>query len=124
MKNRFFGEGGRFISDILEMSESFNLKGYIVTVDIEKSFDSLGHSFILACLKKYGYGNEFIKWIKVLLECQKSCIIKVLCYLQFFKNIKFVRINSSLIQYYQQKMRILKWNDVLLFEFTLFSAIL
>ena len=61
MKNRFIGEGGRLISDILGMSESLNLKGYIVTVDIEKAFDSLSHSFLLACLKKYGYGNDFIK---------------------------------------------------------------
>ena len=43
------------------MSESLNLKGYIVTVDIEKAFDSLSHSFLLACLKKYGYWNDFIK---------------------------------------------------------------
>ena len=41
------------------MNESLNLKDYIV--DIEKSFDSLGHSFLLACLKKYGYWNDFIK---------------------------------------------------------------
>ena len=75
MKNRFIGEGGRLISDILEMSESLNLKGYIVTVDIEKAFDSLSHSFLLACLKKYGYGNDFIKWVEMLLECQESCII-------------------------------------------------
>ena len=40
VKNRFIGEGGRLISDILGMSESLNLKGYIVTVDIEKAFDS------------------------------------------------------------------------------------
>ena len=52
-----------------------NLKGYIVTVDIEKAFDSLSHSFLLACLKKYGYGNDFIKWVEILLECQESCII-------------------------------------------------
>ena len=32
------------------MSESFNLKGYIVTIDYEKEFDSLSHSFLLACL--------------------------------------------------------------------------
>ena len=51
------------------MSESLNLKGYIVTVDIEKSFDSLSHSFLLACLKKYGY-KMTIKWVEVLLECQ------------------------------------------------------
>ena len=61
MKNRFIGERGRLISDILEMNESLNLKDYIVSVDTEKSFDSLSHSFLLACLKKYGYGNDFIK---------------------------------------------------------------
>ena len=73
VKNRFIGEGGRLISDILGMSESLNLKGYIVTVDIEKAFDSLSHSFLLACLKKYGY--DFIKWVEMLLDCQESCII-------------------------------------------------
>ena len=52
MKNRFIGEGRRFISDILEMGESLNLKGYIVTVDIEKALDSLSHSFLVAYLKK------------------------------------------------------------------------
>ena len=46
VKKRFIGERGRFISDILEMKESLNLKSYIVTVDIEKAFDSLS-------LKKY-----------------------------------------------------------------------
>ena len=63
MKNRFIGQGGRLISDILEMSESLNFKGHIVTVDIEKAFDSLSHSFSLACLKNYGYRNDFIKWV-------------------------------------------------------------
>ena len=72
MKNRFTGEGGRLISDKLEMNESLDLKGYIVTVHIEKAFDSLSHSFLLACFKKYGYENDFIK---MLLECQQSCII-------------------------------------------------
>ena len=51
VKNRFIGEGERLISDILEMSEGLNLKGYIVTADTEKGFDSLSHSFLLACLK-------------------------------------------------------------------------
>ena len=50
VKNRFIGEWGRLISDILEMSERFNLEGYIVTVDIEKAFDSLSCSFLFVCL--------------------------------------------------------------------------
>ena len=75
MKNRFIGEGGRLISDILEMSESLSLKNYIVTVDIEKASYSLSHSFLLVCLKKYGYKNDFIKWVEIVLECQEFCII-------------------------------------------------
>ena len=50
VRNSFIGEGGRLISDILEMTESLNLKGYIVTVDIEKAFDSVSHYFLLVCL--------------------------------------------------------------------------
>ena len=61
VKNRFIGDGERFISDILEISESLNFKGFIVTLDIVKISDSLSYSFLLACLRKYEYGNDFIK---------------------------------------------------------------
>ena len=46
-----------------------------MTVDIEKVFDSLSHSFLLACLKKFGFGHDFIRWVKILFESQESCII-------------------------------------------------
>ena len=67
------------------MSESLNLKGYIPTVDIEKAIDSSSHSFLLACLKKYGYGNDFIRWVEMLLECQESCIINGGALAKYFK---------------------------------------
>ena len=57
------------------MSECLNLKGYIVTADNEKVFDFLSHYFLLACFKKYGYGNDFVKWVEMLLQCQECCII-------------------------------------------------
>ena len=44
VKNTFLGEERRLTSDILEMSESLQLKGYIVIVYIEKALDSLSHS--------------------------------------------------------------------------------
>ena len=46
-----------------------------MTVDIEKAFDSLNHSFLLACVTKFGFGHDFIRWVKILLETQESCII-------------------------------------------------
>ena len=51
MKNRLIGQGGRLISGISEMSETLNLKGHILTVDIEKVFDYLIHSFYKLILK-------------------------------------------------------------------------
>ena len=77
VQNRFIGEGGRLISDILEISNVFNLRGYVVTVEIGKESDSLSHSFLLACLKKFGFGHDFIRWVKILFESQDSCIISV-----------------------------------------------
>ena len=83
VKNRFIGEGERLISDILEMSEGLNLKGYILTVDIEKGFDSLSYSFF-TCLSKT-YGSGFINWVNMLLECQESCIINGRNRTKYFK---------------------------------------
>ena len=71
VKNSFIGEEGRLLSDILEIS---NVRGYIVTVDIEKVFDSLSNSFLLACVKKFGFGHDFIRWVKIILKSQESCI--------------------------------------------------
>ena len=51
MKNRYVSEGGRLISGLLEMSEVLN-KGLLVTIDIEKAFDSVNHNFLIAILEK------------------------------------------------------------------------
>ena len=63
VKNRFICETGRLISDIIEVSDVFNIDGFLVMMDIEKVFDSLNHSFLLAVLKKIGFGTSFINWI-------------------------------------------------------------
>ena len=52
-----------------------NLKGLIVTVDIQKAFDSVNHLFLITALKRFGFGETFIKWIQVLLRNQESCKI-------------------------------------------------
>ena len=46
-----------------------------MTVDIEKAFDSINHSFLMCVLKKFGFGNEFRKWIQILLKNPESCVI-------------------------------------------------
>ena len=57
------------------MCDVLDIPGYLVTVGIEKAFDSLDHDFLLFALKKIGFGENFIHWIKVLLNKQQSCVI-------------------------------------------------
>ena len=44
-------------------------------MDTEKAFDSLDHNFLISTLKKYGFSQNFILWVKILLSDQKSCVI-------------------------------------------------
>ena len=59
------------ISNILEIGNIFVLKGFLVTIDIEKPFDSVNH-----ILRKFGVGIDFVNWIETILKNQEFCIIK------------------------------------------------
>ena len=65
VKNKFIGESGRLISDIIEISGSFNITGFLVTMYIEETFDSYDHSFrlekVLFQKKLYYLDRSFIK---------------------------------------------------------------
>ena len=38
----------------------------MLTIDIEKAFDSIDHAFLFAILDKLGFDTNFIKWKKAL----------------------------------------------------------
>ena len=68
VENRFIGESGRLIEDIIEITVIFNKEGFLVTMDIERAFDSLDHTFIISVLKKViDFGNNFFSWIENLI---------------------------------------------------------
>ena len=60
VKNRFIRESGRLTADIIEITDVINKEGFLVTMDIEKAFNSLDHTFIISVLKKFGFGNNFV----------------------------------------------------------------
>ena len=60
------------MSDLLEMSQVLIKEDFLVTVDIEKAFESVDHLFLVALLEKLSFGIEFIEWIKILLNNQES----------------------------------------------------
>ena len=75
VKNRSISDSGRLVSDILEIAKTLALEGFLVTIDIEKAFDSVNHCFLLQILRKFGFGIDFVSWIKTILKNQESCII-------------------------------------------------
>ena len=44
-------------------------------VYIKKDFDSVNHLFLVAVLEKYEFKIEIIRWVKLWLKNQESCII-------------------------------------------------
>ena len=68
IKNWCISECGRIISDVIEMYAILDIPGYLVAMDTEKASGSLDHNFLSSVLKKFGFGENFIYWIKVLLN--------------------------------------------------------
>ena len=66
---RFVSKGGRLISETLKLDR------LLATIDIQKAFDSVDHSFLISTLERYRFDNRFPKWVKSLLKNQASCII-------------------------------------------------
>ena len=99
VKNRNISESGRLISDILEICNNQNINGYMVTMDIEKAFDTLDHNFLLTVLEKIGFGKNFISWIKIILANQESCVISGGSTTKYFKLEKGARQGDPISAY-------------------------
>lgn len=63
----------------------FNKSGFLVTIDIEKSFYSVSKNSLITILEKFGLGNAFIYGINIPLKYQMSCIISKVKTSQYFK---------------------------------------
>ena len=75
IKGRFIGESIPLIDDILYHTEQENIDWVLFAADIEKAFDSVQHSFVFAVLKKFGFCDDFIQWIKTFLFDASSCVM-------------------------------------------------
>ena len=64
VQRRNIDESVRFIGDLIDHADEENLDGVLFAADIETAFDSLQHNFHFATLAKFGFGPDFIKWIK------------------------------------------------------------
>ena len=54
----------RLIADIIEVTDVLNGKGFLVTMDIEKTSYSIDYTFVISVFKKFGFDNNVFSWIK------------------------------------------------------------
>ena len=72
---RNIGESVRLISDILEYTDENDIEAILFSADFEKAFDSIEHSFIISTLKAFGFGPDFIQWVKTFFKNVESCVM-------------------------------------------------
>lgn len=75
VKGRNIEEPLRYISDLFELSIEYDLSYILFAADFKKAFDSVEHNFIFATLLHFGFGEDFIRWVRLLLEDVKSCVL-------------------------------------------------
>ena len=51
------------------------MEAILFSADFEKAFDSIKHPFLFATLKSYGFGTDFIQWVRTFLCKAESCVM-------------------------------------------------
>ena len=75
MKGRYLGESVRLLNGILEYTDNNNIEVILFSADFEKAFDSVDPTFLFATLTKFGFGRDFIQWVKTFSKGGESCVM-------------------------------------------------
>ena len=74
MKGRNIAFLHRQIDDVMSIYRKSNTPGILLAIDFRQAFDTLNVNCILKSLKAFGFGPNFIRWIRVLNTDRLSCI--------------------------------------------------
>ena len=65
-KNRNISNNIRLTFDVIDYVNHRNIPGAILSLDIQKAFDSIDWLFVKGMLERYQFGVNLIKWVKIL----------------------------------------------------------
>ena len=75
VKGRYIGESVRLINDVLEFTDHEKIEAILFSANFEKAFDSIEHSFLFSAFTCFGFDDDFIQWVRTLLNNAESCVI-------------------------------------------------
>ena len=69
---RFIGQNVRLIQDIINEKDDDSV---MIFLDQEKAFDRVEWKWLMMTLRHFGFGEKFIKWIRIIYKHPKSAIL-------------------------------------------------
>lgn len=70
-----FFQNARRLLNILYANHEKDSKVAIISLDAQKAFDQIEWSYMFEALTRFGYGDSFIAWVKILYVCATSSIL-------------------------------------------------
>ena len=52
-----------------------DIEAILFSADFEKAFDSIDNCFLFSVLKSFGFGPDFIQWVRTLFKNSESCVM-------------------------------------------------
>ena len=74
VNGRYIGDCIRNTFDMMEWAKNKKKTGLLLLIDFRKAYDSISFKFIGNALLYFGFRNNYIKWINILLNNFKACI--------------------------------------------------
>ena len=74
IKGRKISTIHREIDDLLCWQRLNNLPGIVLAVDFKQAFDSINMNMVVSSLTKFGFGENFMNWVKILNTDRKACV--------------------------------------------------
>ena len=74
VKGRKVSDNLRLIDDIIDYLKEKNKPGLLLAIDFSKAFDSISRKFMFNSFRRFGFGEDFVKWVEILMGDTRSCI--------------------------------------------------
>ena len=63
------------LRNVIDYVESRNLACALISLDQMKAFDRVSHQYLFSTLEAFGFGESFIKWLKILYRNSTSAVL-------------------------------------------------
>lgn len=75
MPGPYIGENVAFLRDVVDLANKCNLPVALLSLDQEKAFDRVDWPFLFATVAKMGFGENFVRWVKLFYSDVRSSVL-------------------------------------------------